>query len=161
SIEELAARCTDLVREVVGTGPVALFGHSLGAVVVYESARQLAATGTELRFVGLADAVHPAQLRQRWAYRHSARYRARTIFSRRGPATGAWRVRQLLGRNPPRPTVHPPGTGAVADWPAAMARERRYEPGPAPTPFTVFASAPFERFARALDLGWAHLMPPG
>ncbi|MGA5817913.1 thioesterase II family protein [Kitasatospora sp. NPDC094028] len=41
---ELADQVLDLTR---GQGPIALFGHSLGAVLAYETARQLEARGVE------------------------------------------------------------------------------------------------------------------
>ena len=121
SIEDIAATCVGLVREVQPSGPYSLFGHSLGAVVVYESARQLAATGEQVDYVGMADGVHPDMLRASWARRHSVRYRLRKLVSKKGPEVVAWRVRQLLGRNPPRPVLRLPGTEAILDWGATGA----------------------------------------
>jgi len=161
TIEDIAATCVALVREVRPDGPYRLFGHSLGALVVYETARQLAAAGETVAFLGLADVLHPDVLRARWAHRHSTRYRLRKLLSRKGPGMIAWRVRQVLGRNPPPPVRYLPGTEAVVDWGAAFARERRYFPGPAPVPFVVFVTATYVAHAQSLDLGWASLMPPG
>ncbi|MGM1061397.1 thioesterase II family protein [Saccharothrix sp. Mg75] len=44
-----AARvCADQVREAAGTGPFAVFGHSFGALLAYETTRLLAADGARL-----------------------------------------------------------------------------------------------------------------
>ena len=45
SLEEIAAECAAAIRAARPDGPYFLFGHSLGAIVVYEVARQLVATG--------------------------------------------------------------------------------------------------------------------
>ena len=161
SIQDIATTCARLVREVAPEGPYRLFGHSLGGLVVYETARRLAAEGQAVGFLGVADALHPDLVRARWERRHSTRYRLGKLFSRRGPEIVAWRVRQLFGRNPPRPVDYLPGTEAILDWQAAFARERAYEPGPAPAPVTIFATQPYERFSGSHDLGWAPLMLPG
>ncbi|MFM8305142.1 MAG: AMP-binding protein [Actinomycetota bacterium] len=161
SIEEIATTCARLVREVTPDGPYRLFGHSLGAMVAYETACRLAAEGHAVEFVGIADAIHPDLVRARWAQRHSLWYRVRKLCSRRGPSIVAWRVRQLFGRNPPRPVEHLPGTGAVLDWAAAFARERGFTPGPAPALVTVFSAEPVRRTAGSADLGWARVATAG
>jgi acyl-CoA synthetase (AMP-forming)/AMP-acid ligase II/thioesterase domain-containing protein/acyl carrier protein len=161
SIEELGAECVRLVRATRPEGPYLLFGHSLGAVVVFEAARQLAADGHDVATVFMADAIHPELQRTAWARRHSARYRVKKLLSRRGPKIVAWRVRQVLGRNPPRPVVYLPGTELVADWRAALARERAYVPGPAPAPIVIFATRQYLRAAQCPDLGWAPVLTEG
>ncbi len=161
SIEELAAECVQLVRATRAEGPYRLFGHSLGAVVVFEAARQLTAQGHTVTAVFMADAIHPDLQRAAWARRHSTRYRLRKLFSGRGPKIVAWRVRQALGRNPPKPVVYLPGTEAVVDWRAALARERNYVPGPAPAPVVIFATRQYLDFAKVPDLGWAPVLDAG
>jgi acyl-CoA synthetase (AMP-forming)/AMP-acid ligase II/thioesterase domain-containing protein/acyl carrier protein len=161
SVEELAAECAQLVRATRPEGPYALLGHSLGAIVAYEAARQLVAGGASVTTVVIADALHPAVQRAEWVRRHSTRYRLRKLVSRRAPAVVVWRVRRLLGRTPPRTVEHLPGTDAVVDWRAAGARERRYEPGPSPVPVTILATEQFLRFAKSPDLGWAPVLGAG
>jgi thioesterase domain-containing protein/acyl carrier protein len=160
AIEDLAATALALVREVRPHGPYALFGHSLGAVVVYELARQLAAAGDTVAFIGMADAIHPDLIRERWARRHSTRYRLRKLLSTKGPAVVAWRVRHVLGRNPPPPVRYLPGTDAVVDWAAALARERGYHPGPPPIPIVLYATRQYSEHTGTADLGWARVVPP-
>lgn len=161
SIEDLAAECARLIRETRPSGPYLLFGHSMGGVVVFEAARQLASEGCDVALVCIADAFHPRIARAAWARRRTARYRIRKLFSRRGPSIVAWRVRQVLGRNPPKPVTYLPGTEAILDWGAAFARERAYEPGASPAPAVVFATRPYLDYARTPDLGWAPVLTAG
>ena len=161
TVEDLATTCAALIREVQPRGPYSLFGHSLGAVVVYETARQLAGAGDVVEFVGMADGPHPDGLRERWARRHSTSYRLRKVLSRKGPAVVAWRVRQVFGRNPPKPVVFLPGTEAVLDWSATFARERAYFPGPPVAPITVFSTEVYTAFTKSPALGWDGCMLPG
>ncbi|MEU5839508.1 alpha/beta fold hydrolase [Streptomyces diacarni] len=85
---------TDLARSALrmvdGTGPVALFGHSIGAVLAYETARKLQAQGFEQlqhlfvsgspgpwsgrteRATGLDDDSFVARVAEFAGYRHSA-----------------------------------------------------------------------------------------
>jgi len=166
TIEEIAATAVGLVREVRPHGPYLLFGHSLGAMVAYEAARQLAAAGEPVAFVGMADGVHPEWLRRRYDHRHSLRHRLRKLVSREGPAVIARRLRRVrhrvLGRPAPAPPVRRlPGTDAVADFGAALARERAYHPGPAPVPVTMFVCRAYADMVGRPDLGWAGTVPEG
>ena len=161
SVEDIAATCADAVIATRPHGPYYLFGHSLGGVVIYETARVLAARGHRIGLVVVADAVHPDVLNAAWRRRRSTRYRLRKLFSRRGPAIVTWRVRHLLGRDAPRPVVYLPGTEVVVDWNAAIDRERHYAPGPAPGPVAVFATQPYLQFAHSPDLGWAPVLDAG
>jgi thioesterase domain-containing protein len=166
TIEEIAATAVGLIREVRPHGPYLLFGHSLGAVVAYEVARQLAAAGETVTFLGMADGVHPEWLRRRYAHRHSLRYRLRKLVSRKGPAVIAYRLRQVWTRvlrrpAPAQPVRRLPGTDAVADWGAALARERAYPPGPAPVPVTLLVCRAYADLVGRPDLGWAGSVPEG
>jgi acyl-CoA synthetase (AMP-forming)/AMP-acid ligase II/thioesterase domain-containing protein len=166
TIEEIAATAVGLIREVRPHGPYLLFGHSLGAVVAYEVARQLAAAGETVTFLGMADGVHPEWLRRRYAHRHSLRYRLRKLVSRKGPAVIAYRLRQVWTRAlrrpaPAQPVRRLPGTDAVADWGAALARERAYHPGPAPVPVTLLVCRAYADLVGRPDLGWAGSVPEG
>lgn len=62
SIEEMAERYLDEVREVQPAGPYRLGGSSLGGVVAYEMARRLADRGEEVSFLALLDAPGPGHL---------------------------------------------------------------------------------------------------
>jgi thioesterase domain-containing protein/acyl carrier protein len=57
SVEEMAARYIEAIREHRPHGPYALAGHSLGAAVAYEMAQRLMRDGEEVSFLGLLD--HP------------------------------------------------------------------------------------------------------
>lgn len=62
SIVEIAAAARDAVRDACSDGPVRLLGWSFGAVVAYETARQLAAGGDEVEWLALLDPAVPAAL---------------------------------------------------------------------------------------------------
>jgi len=158
SVEEIAAACADAIRRTQPDGPYFLFGHSLGGVVIYETARQLAARGQRIGLVVLADSAHPRIVNAEWRRRRSARYRARKLLSQRGPAIVARRVRRVVGRERPTPVVYVPGTDVPADWAAAVERERHYVPGPAPGPLAIFATHRYLEVTGCPDLGWAPLL---
>jgi thioesterase domain-containing protein len=168
SLEEIAAECVTAIREVQPAGPRFLFGHSLGAIVVYEIARQLAAVGDEIGLVVMADGPHPSvadRERRKRQEKFTVRYRARKLASRRGPEIVAARVRGLLGRNasvaPPAPVAMIPGTDIPEDHTAALARELAYVPGPAAGPIVILASQQYLERAGGPDLGWGALLTPG
>ncbi|GGK93987.1 acetoacetate--CoA ligase [Mangrovihabitans endophyticus] len=58
-IGELAADHVAEIARVVPTGPVRVAGHSFGGLVAYETARQLAAAGRTVDFLGLVDVLPP------------------------------------------------------------------------------------------------------
>ncbi|WP_280413928.1 non-ribosomal peptide synthetase [Nocardia carnea] len=58
SIDELAARYLETVREIQPEGPYHLLGYSLGGNIVHAMAAALTAAGAEVAFVGLVDS-HP------------------------------------------------------------------------------------------------------
>jgi thioesterase domain-containing protein len=168
SLEEIAAECATAIRAVQPDGPYFLFGHSLGAIVVYEIARQLAALGDEIGLVVVADGTHPRIADQEWREdreRRSTRHRAKKLASRQGPKIVARRLRALLGRSGPvgaPPSVaYIPGTEIPEDQAAALARERAYVPGPAAGPVVILASQQFVVRAGGPDLGWGALLRPG
>ncbi|MGZ4135154.1 MAG: non-ribosomal peptide synthetase, partial [Tumebacillaceae bacterium] len=57
SIDEMADRYLEEIRQVAPQGPYRLAGWSLGGTVVYEMARRLEAQGEQVEFLGLID-VH-------------------------------------------------------------------------------------------------------
>jgi thioesterase domain-containing protein len=166
SLEEIAAECAAAIREVQADGPYFLFGHSLGAIVVYEVARQLAALGGEIGLVVLADGPHPRIADDEWRRQQSVAYRAKKLASRHGAAKVVRRMRRLVGRSGPaassaRTTIYIAGTDIPEDHAAALLRERRYVPGPAAGPVVILASQQFYDRAGGLDLGWGALLQPG
>ena len=162
SLEEIAAECAAAIRAARPDGPYFLFGHSLGGIVVYEVARQLAAAGGEIGLVVLADGPHPRIADREWRRRRTVRCRAKRLASREGPAMIARRMRRLLDRGgTPTPTVYIPGTDIPEDDAAALLRERRYDPGPAAGPVVILASQQFSEWVGSPDLGWGALLRPG
>ncbi|MFA5884653.1 MAG: AMP-binding protein [Acidimicrobiia bacterium] len=161
SVEELAATCVALVRTTQPHGPYLLFGHSMGGIVCFEMARQLHALDETVALVAIADAVSPEILRARHRARRTAKYRLRKVFSRKGPAMIAYRVRHPLGAETPQPRELLPGTDVVADMNAAAARERAYRPGPAVSPVAILATRPYLTWTGDPSLGWAPLLGEG
>jgi amino acid adenylation domain-containing protein len=62
SVEELAERYVQSLVAFRSQGPYLLAGSSMGGVVAYEMARRLSERGRPVAFLGLLDAVHPAEL---------------------------------------------------------------------------------------------------
>jgi thioesterase domain-containing protein len=62
-LREMAARYLEALREVQPEGPYRLAGWSMGGVVAYEMARQLAERGERVDLLALIDAASP----ERWA----------------------------------------------------------------------------------------------
>ncbi|MGD2116639.1 MAG: alpha/beta fold hydrolase, partial [Acidobacteriota bacterium] len=60
-IEEMAALYVDSIRQVQPEGPYHLVGSSMGGVVAYEMARQLAADGRRVGLLGLLDTGEPGE----------------------------------------------------------------------------------------------------
>ncbi len=60
SVEETAAHYLEELKKVQPSGPYHLCGYSFGGVVAYEMARQLAADGERIEFLGLVDTENPA-----------------------------------------------------------------------------------------------------
>jgi thioesterase domain-containing protein len=128
---------------------------------MYETARQLAARGEAVALLAIADTIHPSIFRAEWRRRRSVPYRARKLFSRRGPAVIAYRVRRAMRRVGDAPPRYIPGLDVPIDVRAALGRERAYVPGPAPAPVVVFATEPYLRGTGSEDLGWAPLLTAG
>jgi amino acid adenylation domain-containing protein/non-ribosomal peptide synthase protein (TIGR01720 family) len=63
TIEGMAARYLEAIREVQPEGPYLLGGWSMGGVVAFEMARQLVATGGEVALLALIDAPQPGAAR--------------------------------------------------------------------------------------------------
>ena len=67
--DSLAQRCTAYVREVEAatTGPLVLFGYSLGGALAIEMAQQLRQAGRAIPLVLLVDAAVPGEMPQGWS----------------------------------------------------------------------------------------------
>ncbi|HEX7645157.1 MAG TPA: thioesterase domain-containing protein, partial [Burkholderiaceae bacterium] len=59
SLEALAGQHIENIRKIQPAGPYRLAGHSLGGVLAYEIARQLAGDGEGVEFLGLIDSYCP------------------------------------------------------------------------------------------------------
>jgi amino acid adenylation domain-containing protein len=59
TVDELASEYIAIIRQHQPSGPYRLAGISFGGIVAYEVAQQLRASGEEVAFVGLIDAVLP------------------------------------------------------------------------------------------------------
>ena len=161
SIEEIAASCVQAIRAVRPEGPYLLFGHSLGGVVVYEIAQQLADAGQRVELVVIADSMYPRIVEANWQRRRTAKYRLRKLFSKRGPSIVAFRVRKLLGRAQPAFKGYVPGSDVPIDWIAATDRERRYVPTPSRAPVLILATDRYRGAARSDHLGWEPVLTRG
>ena len=58
-MEEMAAHCIALLRQVQNRGPYALIGHCSGGVLAYEIAQQLRRDGDEIGLLFIIDAMAP------------------------------------------------------------------------------------------------------
>jgi amino acid adenylation domain-containing protein len=63
SVEKLASLYVEAIRDEQPEGPYRLLGVSFGGVLAYEAARQLAASGQTIAFLGLLDALLPQAVR--------------------------------------------------------------------------------------------------
>lgn len=61
-IEDMAAYYADAVQESQPHGPYRLMGYSFGGLVAFEVARQIAARGGEVSFLGVLDTAEPQYL---------------------------------------------------------------------------------------------------
>jgi thioesterase domain-containing protein len=137
-IQDLAGEAVAAVREQRPHGPYCLFGHSMGGLVAYEMACQLAGAGEPIELVVLADTPNPRLVRQQFRRRFRPR-RMVALLVRRGPLTvlrsfpwpvGSWvRRREYL-----------PGTHVSRDQAAALRRELRYQPGSFDGPVAIVKS---------------------
>ncbi len=85
----------EAVRQVQPHGPYYLCGHSLGGVIAYDMARQLAGQGEPVAWLALADTQTPAALRRFYVNLMAPRNRLRRQLER-GPAGMAAKVWQVF-----------------------------------------------------------------
>ena len=170
SVEELARRAADAIREIRPTGLYALGGYCFGGVVAFEAARQLSSAGQAVTFVALFDTPAPGYpkiaalglrywremmrvLRGRQPLHYSevlehVQVVGRTAYFR---ASGAFR------RVAPRPL-----SAASPDSIAQTAR--MYVPGPINVPVAQFLARDQHVSARVLEdprLGWRSVCRAG
>jgi acetoacetyl-CoA synthetase len=77
SVEEMASTYVGVIRAFQPEGPYRVAGHSYGALVAFEIARQLTQTGEEVGWLGLIDAELSTACLPRW---RRWRYRAALPF---------------------------------------------------------------------------------
>jgi aryl carrier-like protein len=94
TVEEMAREYADVVRETQPKGPYCLAGLSFGGVLAYELARQLRASGEEVRLLGLFDAMVPNSVSKIDRFIAHA-----SLFMRHGPAYVRARLAARLKRN--------------------------------------------------------------
>jgi thioesterase domain-containing protein len=63
-LEAMASFYVEELRRVQPKGPYAFLGFSFGGLVAYEMARQLTASGEQVRFLGMLDTWQPGHLKQ-------------------------------------------------------------------------------------------------
>jgi thioesterase domain-containing protein/acyl carrier protein len=135
-MEELAARVCRVVRAVRPEGPYVLAGYCFGGLVAYESARQLRASGADVRAVMLMDTIRPAHPR----------------FL--GSSSSEWRRRLV------RAGLLPPLRLAGACAEATVAAARSYRPDTIDVPVAQFRTRTFPMVWRLLGdprLAWQDL----
>jgi surfactin synthase thioesterase subunit len=59
TMEDIVERCIPLARKTAATTPIALFGHSFGAIVAYEVARRLTTEGINIEHLVVSGAAAP------------------------------------------------------------------------------------------------------
>lgn len=148
-IEDMATHYIAEIRAFQPTGPYNLVGYSLGSLVAFEVAQQLAEAGEHISFLGLLDPPHRpapwlAYLRTLFPYfcsqaqYYHSRWRRsggkRSMHLRRRiKAFKRWlqrnRARAPVLRNPPAKSVAPPEVSGFRDYYSAVAfpyRLRKY-----------------------------------
>jgi oxalate---CoA ligase len=170
SIEDGAAECVDAIRRVQPHGPYVLFGYSSGGIVAYEMSRQLIAAGERVALLALADSPLPKPM-------PTLRSGIRVVFSKRGPSSVAWQVRDRWSRRHAVPVIPPPDalarwvtdTDDVADLDAAYRRERRWKARPISALVVMFntresidkAGSPYLGWEKVGVDGWTAFEVPG
>jgi acetoacetyl-CoA synthetase len=93
SVEEMAAGYVEVIRSQQPTGPYRIAGHSFGALLAFEIARQLSEQGEEIEWLGLIDAeldIGAHTPARRWGHRLALPYHyARAALHNPGAAVRA------------------------------------------------------------------------
>ena len=168
SVEELAAGYVRRVLTDHPAGPCLLLGHSVGGLLAFEMARQLAGAGWEVPFLGLLDArlIHPPDGLRRFTDPACLGHWLRNLpgwaaqFRRaRGKRRSLVRERfhHLLGvEDPEWHKAVDPAHAEYMDW--LMGLLRRYRPGPYGGRVVLFRvrALPLLSWSRE-DMGWGSL----
>ena len=148
SIEAIAQRALDVIREQQPTGPYLLGGYSFGGLIALEVAQQLTAGGERVGKLFLIDAVYGERY---WSRNVWLRALARRTgwhlseISRMGPTAAArelgLRSKRLAGRLRARQSsAHPSPPGSGADRTTqALAARAGYRPRPYAGTITLIA----------------------
>jgi surfactin family lipopeptide synthetase A len=164
-IEDLAGGALKVIREVQASGPYHVCGHSLGGVIAYELARQLRASGEEVAYLGIVDAMAPAAT-ERWL-RSRLALRARLGRQlRRGFGEGTaklWEVADRETRAALRRAIW--NSAEIApdefDHDGATAVGLMYRPGPYDGPTVLFTTGVSRAASQSLQLGWEEVVGLG
>jgi thioesterase domain-containing protein/acyl carrier protein len=151
SVEQHASQTLSVIRNRQPDGPLALAGYSIGGLLAYETARQAAASGQQVEWLGVLDAEAPsmAQLLREQA---TLRWRLRRL--RRQPVREQWaRYSEVALR------VLRKGPGALwspndFDYVGATAVACRYQQPGHDLPMHLFVSEATATFMEADLLGW-------
>jgi amino acid adenylation domain-containing protein len=159
SVEEIAARYTQLILERVPRGPYHLLGLCFGGLVAFEVAHQLLARGHEVQTLAVLDGLLPRGVR----YAPLSHARALLGDPRRVLRRARERVQKLIGRARPAPVTPAEAALDLALQGSEAARLGRIydrHARPLPIPFTLFRATEREEAAwYRIDaaLGWASL----
>jgi thioesterase domain-containing protein/acyl carrier protein len=124
-VEQTAAKFVAQLRREFLRGPYRLCGHSYGAVLAFEMARQLVAAGCEVGLLAMLDGVVPGSQRPLPAIRRAPLHVRRLVAL---GARGAWR--DLSQRVIARDAKTPEAAGGALPTPNRRTHAfRRYRPG--------------------------------
>jgi amino acid adenylation domain-containing protein len=149
AMEDMAAHCIELMREIQANGPYHLVGYCSGGVLAFEMARQLQANGDAVAFLGLIDSASPGfGSTFKWMLDDLVRGKDLRLVQERFyalalSAVGLPQLRKLKG------------VGESHRWALW-----RYKPRPFAGRITVFRPVSYE-YSRDPALGWTPLAGGG
>jgi thioesterase domain-containing protein len=161
-IRRLAANALSAVRSVYPSGYFHLSGHSIGALIVFDMARQLAAASEPLGMLALADCdLAQIQTGKRQRVSIASYFRFCTTAVRKVMANGVAetlrrRIKHLSVQSRVRLAKTSQASGAEE---LLMLRAREYEMLPYPGDAVVLLAR--DEFRTTGDLGWADVIRGG
>jgi amino acid adenylation domain-containing protein len=164
-IEAMATRYVREIRTVQPKGPYLLGGHSAGAHIAYEMARQLRAGGDEVALLAIleADARRPGGPR---GLLDTVRFQVESVRKIPPRQRGTYVLQKIRGRlpsrNPGDSRASPDATTKNAVWLAMERAVRAYQPAEYPGSVTLFRAVDRSvtgTYSRTL--GWARLAKGG
>ena len=154
TVEQIAARFVSEVVKVTPSGPYRLCGHSYGAVLAYEMARQMLAAGASVELLAMFDAYVPLSRRKLPWHRRALLHLRRLAAS--GPRAAVSEIAKRFGiRGAERPAALCSGMASGVHDPDQAASDARtrafraYRPPPYTGVITLFRAAirfEWERF---------------